>query len=99
MVYSAASGSGPIKITAAIVAERAAPFCLETVDLTSPQADEVLLSDSRPRAFIPRLVDLFMAGRFPIDPLIARCEFGDINRAAADAGSGVTIKPLLRLAS
>jgi aryl-alcohol dehydrogenase len=56
----------------------------------------VIQGDSRPRAFIPRLVDLFMAGQFPIDRLVTRYEFGDINRAAADAISGITIKPVLR---
>ncbi|HWB50197.1 MAG TPA: NAD(P)-dependent alcohol dehydrogenase [Stellaceae bacterium] len=56
----------------------------------------VIQGDSRPRAFIPRLVDLFMAGRFPLDRLVTRYDFADINQAAADATSGVTIKPLLR---
>jgi hypothetical protein len=31
------------------------------------------------------LVDLFMAGRMPLDRLIAHCDFADVNRAAADA--------------
>lgn len=57
----------------------------------------VVQGDSRPREFIPRLVDLFMAGRFPIDRLVTRYELADINRAAAEAVSGATIKPVLRL--
>jgi aryl-alcohol dehydrogenase len=44
----------------------------------------VIQGDSRPRDFIPRLVDLFMAGRMPLDRLITRYDFADINRAAAD---------------
>lgn len=59
----------------------------------------VVQGDSRPREFIPRLVDLFMAGRFPLDRLITDYDFADINRAAADASSGATIKPVLRLPS
>jgi len=55
----------------------------------------VIQGDSRPREFIPRLVDLFMAGRFPLDRLVTRYAFADINRAAADATSGATIKPVL----
>ena len=51
----------------------------------------------RPRDFIPRLVDLFMAGRMPLDRLITRYDFADINRAAADATSGAAIKPVLLL--
>ena len=57
----------------------------------------VIQGDSNPREFIPRLVDLFMAGRFPLDRLVTRYEFADINRAAADATSGAAIKPVLRL--
>jgi aryl-alcohol dehydrogenase len=57
----------------------------------------VVQGDSRPREFIPRLVDLFMAGQFPLDRLMTTYAFAEINRAAADAMSGATIKPVLRL--
>lgn len=57
----------------------------------------VIQGDSRPRDFIPRLVDLFMAGGMPLDRLVTRYDFGDINRAAADASSGAAIKPVLLL--
>src|SRR5436190_2984376 len=57
----------------------------------------VIQGDSRPRDFIPRLVDLFMDGRFPLDRLVTRYQFADINRAAADATSGAAIKPALLL--
>jgi aryl-alcohol dehydrogenase len=55
----------------------------------------VIQGDSRPREFIPRLVELFMAGQFPLDRLVTRYGFADINQAAADATSGATIKPVL----
>src|SRR5437016_3581404 len=45
----------------------------------------VIPGDGPPRDFIPRLVDLFMAGRMPLDRLITRYDFADINRAAAGA--------------
>ena len=57
----------------------------------------VVQGDSRPREFIPRLVDLFMAGKLPLDRLITSYDFAQINRTAADAMSGATIKPVLRL--
>ena len=57
----------------------------------------VIQGDSRPRHFIPRLVDLFMAGRMPLDRLITPYDLTDINRAAADATSGTAIKPVLLL--
>jgi aryl-alcohol dehydrogenase len=53
--------------------------------------------DSRPDQFIPYLVDLFMAGRFPVDRLVTFYDFAEINQAAADAVSGTTIKPVLRM--
>ena len=52
----------------------------------------VIQGDSRPRDFIPRLVDLFMAGRMPLD---RRYDFAEVNHAAADATSGAAIKPVL----
>ena len=55
----------------------------------------VVQGDSRPRDFIPRLVDLFMAGQMPLDRLITRYPLAEVNRAAADASSGATIKPVL----
>jgi aryl-alcohol dehydrogenase len=57
----------------------------------------VIQGDSRPRDFIPRLVDLFMAGRMPLDRLITHYNFAEVNRAAADATSGAAIKPVLLL--
>jgi len=57
----------------------------------------VIQGDSRPRDFIPRLMDLFVAGRMPLDRLIKRYDFAEINGAAADATSGATIKPVLLL--
>jgi aryl-alcohol dehydrogenase len=51
--------------------------------------------DSDPQRFIPRLVELFEQGLLPVDKLIRRYPFEEIERAAADARSGVTIKPVL----
>jgi aryl-alcohol dehydrogenase len=57
----------------------------------------VIQGDSRPREFIPHLVDLLMQGRFPLDRLITSYDLSEINQAAADTASGTTIKPVLRL--
>ena len=57
----------------------------------------VVQGDSRPDQFIPQLVDLFIAGRFPIDRLVTFYDFAEIDRAAADAVDGTTIKPVLRM--
>ena len=57
----------------------------------------VIQGDSRPDQFIPYLVDLFVAGKFPIDRLVTFYDFIAINQAVADAVNGTTIKPVLRM--
>jgi aryl-alcohol dehydrogenase len=54
--------------------------------------------DADPQIFIPYLVDQFMAGRLPIDKLTRFYPLADINQAMADSESGVTVKPILRIA-
>jgi aryl-alcohol dehydrogenase len=51
--------------------------------------------DSVPQLFVPTLVDLYEQGRLPIDRLIRRYPFKDIERAAADARAGTTVEPVL----
>jgi aryl-alcohol dehydrogenase len=48
--------------------------------------------------FIPYLVDKFMAGELPLDLLVRFYPFEEINKAVADSESGVTVKPILRMA-
>ncbi|HXQ82691.1 MAG TPA: NAD(P)-dependent alcohol dehydrogenase [Xanthobacteraceae bacterium] len=57
----------------------------------------VVQGDSIPQQFIPELVDLIMAGKFPIEKLITFYDFADINRAAQESSAGITIKPVLRM--
>jgi aryl-alcohol dehydrogenase len=57
----------------------------------------VVQGESLPNEFIPRLVDLIVAGKFPIQKMIKYYDFADINLAAADSSSGVAIKPVLRI--
>jgi aryl-alcohol dehydrogenase len=51
--------------------------------------------DSRPDEFIPALVRLYEMGRLPLDRLITHYPFEELERAAADAHAGATIKPVL----
>jgi aryl-alcohol dehydrogenase len=53
--------------------------------------------DSIPEQFIPHLVDLYRAGKLPIEQLITFYNFADINQAVADTVAGKTIKPVLRM--
>ena len=50
---------------------------------------------SNPPIFIPRLVQYFKEGRFPVDKLATYYAFDDIQRAMEDARSGKAIKPIL----
>jgi aryl-alcohol dehydrogenase len=57
----------------------------------------VVEGDSLPRRAIPLLIKHFTAGQFPLDRLIKRYAFADINQAIADAASCATLKPVLIL--
>jgi aryl-alcohol dehydrogenase len=53
---------------------------------------------SLPQVFIPRLLDLWRQGRFPVDRIIETFPFAQINEAADAAHSGAVIKPVLTMA-
>ena len=53
--------------------------------------------DSVPDIFIPKLVELYRQGRFPIDRLYTFYPLSEINAAFADAESGVAVKPVLEM--
>jgi aryl-alcohol dehydrogenase len=57
----------------------------------------VVEGDSVPDVFIPKLIDLYLAGRFPFDKLVRFYEFDKINEAAADSEKGGTLKPIIRI--
>lgn len=52
---------------------------------------------SEPKVFLPRLVDLMMEGKFPAERLMTFYPLAEINRAAEDATTGRTIKPVLKM--
>ena len=57
----------------------------------------VVEGDSVPDVFIPKLIDLYLVGRFPFDKLVKFYSFDQINEAAADSEKGVTLKPIIRI--
>lgn len=61
------------------------------------KAVSIIQGDAVPQRFIPRLIELYRDGQFPFDRLVKFYDFGDINRAIADARRGDTIKPVLRI--
>jgi aryl-alcohol dehydrogenase len=49
-----------------------------------------------PRQMIPKLIDLYLQGRFPFDRLVRFYDAEQINEAAEDSLSGKVIKPILK---
>jgi len=59
----------------------------------------VIQGESHPPEFIPRLVELLVQGKMPVDRMITFYPLAEINRAAKDSTDGTTIKPVLRMPS
>lgn len=57
----------------------------------------IVQGDSVPHTFIPHLIDLYRAGRFPFDRLLTRYDFSQINQAIADQAAGKAIKPFFSI--
>jgi aryl-alcohol dehydrogenase len=57
----------------------------------------VIQGDAVPQRFIPKLIKLYLAGRFPFDRLVRFYDFKKINEAVADSKKGDMIKPVLRI--
>ena len=55
----------------------------------------VIQGDAVPQRFIPKLISLYRAGKFPFDRMLKFYKFSDINKAIADSKRGKTIKPVL----
>lgn len=55
----------------------------------------IIEGDSHPDSFMPELIDLYRAGRFPIDKLVTTFPFAKINDAVAAQHGGEVLKPVL----
>jgi aryl-alcohol dehydrogenase len=55
----------------------------------------IVQGSSVPQQMVPRLIDLWKQGTFPIDRLVKTYDFADINSAFVDSESGAVVKPLL----
>lgn len=72
-------------------------FNINEVMIPGKRIMGIVQGDVVANAFIPKLVDLYLQGRFPFDKLCKFYEFGQVNEAMADSERGVTIKPILRM--
>lgn len=73
-----------------------APVDMNTL-LNGRTARGIIQGDAVPQVFIPKLIQMYQAEQFPFDRLVRFYDFDFIDRAVADAQSGQTIKPVLRI--
>ena len=59
----------------------------------------IVEGDSVPTVFLPRLIELWRQGRFPVERFMTFYDFDQIERAARDAEAGDVIQPVLRTGS
>jgi aryl-alcohol dehydrogenase len=57
----------------------------------------IVEGQSVPDVFLPRLIELWRQGRFPVDRIMAHYSFEDIDLAVRDAEEGRVVKPVLRM--
>ncbi len=82
--------------TAALVGAQLDDLVLDTLAVVGKTAIWVLEGSADPKTFIPRLIDLWQAGRFPFDRLIEQFRLDQIDEAEEASLSGRVIKPVLR---
>ena len=59
----------------------------------------IVEGQSVPDVFVPRLIELWRQGRFPVDRIMTHYRFEEIDQAARDAEEGKVVKPVLRMDS
>ena len=59
------------------------------------QVQGIVEGNSVPRVFIPQLLELRRAGRFPLEKLVRTYPFGELEGAIADTTSGKAVKAVL----
>ncbi|MEU9497124.1 NAD(P)-dependent alcohol dehydrogenase [Streptomyces sp. NPDC048196] len=95
-VISQAIGSLRPRGTLALVGiGKTAEFDIMTVMTKGIQLRGVIEGDAVPQRFIPHLIALQEQGRLPVEKLITRYPFSEIEAAARAAASGEVIKPVL----
>lgn len=81
---------------AAFVGVQVGDLVLDGAALVGKTAIGVLEGNTDPHTFIPRMIELWQAGRFPFDRLIEEFPLSAINEAEQASLSGRVIKPVLR---
>lgn len=87
--------NGILGLVGASPMEATLPINIMGVVLRGIGVKGILEGDSDPKAFIPKLLAMHRAGRFPFERLIQTFPFAHINEAVAATTSGKAIKPVL----
>lgn len=91
-----------LAMTGTVVMAGAAPAGTRTsLDMTTllngRAVRGTIQGDADARELVPRLVELYEQGRFPVGELVTRYPFTEIQRAVADMEAGRVVKPILRM--
>ena len=57
----------------------------------------IIEGDSVPHSLLPRLIELWAQGKFPVERMMTFYDFDQIEEAARDAEDGRVVKPVLRM--
>jgi aryl-alcohol dehydrogenase len=95
--YEAAMQVLAVRGMAAFVTSPADPVAvrLQTLQFGGRSLRGIIGGDAAPQLTIPLLLDHWQQGRFPMDRLITRFKFDDIEQAFAAAKAGQVVKPVL----
>ena len=72
---------------------------ISTLLLYGHRIQGIIEGDAIPGVFIPRLLELYVQGRFPFDKLVSFYELEQINDAAEDSENGEALKAILMMPS
>lgn len=111
--HSVDTVSSPEVLSAAVAALRSPGSCAtlglrggrnpvpldQSVLLTGRSVTGVIEGDADPQQFIPELIGLWRAGRFPFDKMITTFDFEDLGAALDATRSGAVVKAVLTFAS
>jgi len=86
---------GTLGLVAISPPETPMPGSLMTFMAAGQRIQGIVEGDSDPQTFIPELISLYRAGRFPIDKLVRTYPLTDINRAIRDQRNGSCTKAVL----
>ncbi|MCK9285870.1 MAG: NAD(P)-dependent alcohol dehydrogenase [Rhodocyclaceae bacterium] len=75
--------------------DAAIPATLMDLAIKSVTLQPIIEGDADPQAFIPKMIELYQAGKFPFDKLITKFPFDQINEASHASETGAAIKPVL----